>query len=267
MDILSRRSSSKKKEKAEGSFAFEQALMLYNDALDSLSKIGDSSLDDKRSKIMERIGDITVSMGEYNQTIDKYMGIEEIVEDDETKARMLRKVGEIHASKGEYEDSLDFLDKAKGLAGEGTAEYGRILYAQGPPHMRKGDMTAALNLFEQAVCIAEKVGDSKKDLGNAFRSIGSIEYTRGDHEKAMQFFEKSLAMMEESDEPYGIAAALNNIGLVHRNRSEIELALEYYDRNLDILKRIGNILAIANLLNNIGNVYWNLGELDRTLEY
>ncbi|MCK4757240.1 MAG: tetratricopeptide repeat protein, partial [Thermoplasmata archaeon] len=253
-------------EKAEDSFAVEQALEFYNWALAALSKLDITEAKDRSLNISERAGDLRSLMGKYDEAIGNFMTVKEKADDKEIKARMLRKVGEVRTSKGEFEGSLEVLAEAKELAEVDTAEYGRIIFAEGYSYLRKGDYDKAMSLSSEAVNIAEKAGTDKKDIGKALRAIGMIYHSKGDYDTALQYFEKSLAVMEEIGEEYGIASVLNNIGVVYKIKGELDKALEFYERSLEIKERIGDKQGVAMSLGNIGNVHWNRGDMERALE-
>ncbi len=254
-------------EKAEGSYAMEQALEFYREALDALSRLDQTYAHDITLDILERIGDIQAIMGDFDGATGEFRKAVDIADDKETKARLLRKVGSMHERKGEYDKSLEILAEAKGLVDADKAEYGRILRIEGGIYWRKGEYDKAMPLFLKSIEIAEKIGADKKDIGNALRTVGIIHHSREEYTLAMQYYQKSLAIMEDIGELNGIAAVLNNIGVVHYEKGELDRALEFHGRSLEIKEKIGNKQGIATSLNNIGIVHADMGNQDRAVEH
>ncbi|MCK4756816.1 MAG: tetratricopeptide repeat protein [Thermoplasmata archaeon] len=252
-------------EKAEGSFAVEQALEFYNDALAALSRLDVNYTCEKILDVLERSGDIQTLVGSFEEAISNFMKAKETTDEKEFKARMLRKVGMAYDKMGEYDRGLETLVDAKEHVDEGAAEYGRILLLEGISYVRKGNYDKPMPLFLEAIEIAEKVGGKKKDLGNAFRVLGATQDSKGEYDLAMQNYEKSLTVMESIGDQLGIAAALNNIGVVHNGRGEFDKAAYFHGRSLEIREKIGDMPGVALSLNNIGSVYIEKGELDKAL--
>lgn len=244
--------------KAAEKYANEEAVWLYRRALEVIGE---------KEEVLEKLADMQVLMGEYDKAIENFQTTKEITVDKETKARLLRKVGVVHEKKGNYDKSLEVLAESKGLVDTDTAEYGRILFTEGYAYYRKVERDKAMILFMDAVNIAQKVQADKKDIGNVLRAIGNIHGSKGEYDKALLYYEKSLTMMEGIGDEIGIAAALGNIGFIHHNRGELDKALEFFGRSLEIREKIGDKLGVAWSLSSTGLVYHNLGELDKALEF
>jgi tetratricopeptide (TPR) repeat protein len=255
-------------EKAEGSFAVEQALEFYNWALDALNRLGSGHSHARVLDILERAGDIQIIMADYDGAIGKFLRVRESSADNETAARMLRKGAIVHEKKGEFDKSLKMLAEAKELIEEkGSAEYARLLLCEGTVHFGMGEYELAMPLFREAIAHFGHVASDRRDMGNALRAVGNIHLNKGEYALALEHYEKSLAVMENADDKDGIASALNNMGIVHCNRGEFEKGLELYSRSLEIQEKIGDRQGIALSLNNIGIIYHVKGQLDKVLEF
>jgi tetratricopeptide (TPR) repeat protein len=240
--------------------ANEEALRFYRNALEFF-------VDEEKVNVLEKLGDIQVRMGKYDNAIENFLRASKSTANKETKVRMLRKAGDSHEKKGEYDNAIEVLSEAKSLAEAGTIEYGRVMGCEGNTYWKKGNYDNALHCFLEAVMTSEKVGADKKDIGNALRAVGIFHSSKGELVHALQYYEKSLSVMDEIEDQYGIAAALNNIGSVHYERGELDRALEFYRRGYDIFEKIGDKQGIAGTLNNIGSAHSEKGEPERALEF
>lgn len=63
-----------------------------------------------------------------------------------------------------------------------------------------------------------------------------------------------------------LSASLNNIGYNYNSKGDINKALNYYNQSLKITEEIGNKQILFELLNNIGYIYENQGNLKKSLE-
>ncbi|MBK9249550.1 MAG: tetratricopeptide repeat protein [Ignavibacteria bacterium] len=98
-------------------------------------------------------------------------------------------------------------------------------------------------------------------------NIGIVYSSLGTYDKALVYFSKALAAHEELGEKSQIARVTGNIGLVNANIGSFDKALEYYAKVLSIHEELGAKSGIANVTGNIGNVYYSLGSYDKALEY
>lgn len=132
------------------------------------------------------------------------------------------------------------------------------------------------NYNEQVKSICEKnlkiisVKDSirffyLKKLANTFNNSGFLANQNGDISKAIDFFNKGLAIQQDVNDKKGIAYSLNNIGAIYRNQGDIPKAIDYYHQSLKIQEELNDKKAVAICLNNIGAIYKNQGLLDKSL--
>ncbi len=247
-------------DKAAEKYANTEAATFYEQALEFIE--GNDAIE-----VLEKLADVQVYMGKYEKAIENFLKASELAEDNETKARMLMKASEAYEKKGDYDQSIKMIEAAMAMVKKGTAEYGRIALAAGYPHWRKGDNDRAMPLFLEALKMAEDNNADPKDIGNALRAVGNIYSNKGEYEHALEYYEKSLKVLENTGYQWGIAAAMVNIGTVLHSKGEMKKALEYHRRSLEIFEKIGNKQGIAMALNNLGNGYQVIGNLDKALEY
>jgi tetratricopeptide (TPR) repeat protein/predicted amidohydrolase len=93
-----------------------------------------------------------------------------------------------------------------------------------------------------------------------------INWYKGNLDRAIEYHQLSLGIMEELGDSLGMANVFNNLGLVYWSKGDLERAIEYHLRSLVINEEIGNKRNMAASLNNLGNVYCMKGKLDEALE-
>ena len=119
------------------------------------------------------------------------------------------------------------------------------------------------------VLLAETSDDSEK--AHYYNQLGSIKHDRGDYQKSLSYFEKSLEIQQKILPPNNpdLATSYNNIGAVYQNMGEYSKALSFFEKDLKICQKTlpPNYLDLANSYNNIGGVYFNMGEYSKALSF
>lgn len=118
--------------------------------------------------------------------------------------------------------------------------------------------------FEQADEKARKLRRRKADL---LCNGGIIHWYKGSLDRAIEYHQSSLEIMEELEDLPGMANVFNNLGLVYWSKGDLERAIEYHLRSLVINEEIGSKRNMAASLNNLGNVYCMKGKLDEALDF
>jgi tetratricopeptide (TPR) repeat protein len=97
-----------------------------------------------------------------------------------------------------------------------TAQDAVRLYKEGQELYNKaasrGDMEKALQKFEQALSIFQRVGQKKGEAA-CLNNIGLVYRSWGQYAKALEYYEKSLAITRKIGDVKGEGVTLNNIGL------------------------------------------------------
>jgi CHAT domain-containing protein/Tfp pilus assembly protein PilF len=96
-------------------------------------------------------------------------------------------------------------------------------------------------------------------MGNAYKQLGQ-------HAKALEYFQRSLAMKRELQDRLEEAKTLANIGLFYKETSDYPKASEYLNDALTIARELNSELVESAVVNNLGLVYDELGDPKRALE-
>ena len=107
----------------------------------------------------------------------------------------------------------------------------------------------------------------KEGMASVYGNIGVVYRIKGDLDKALEYYEKSLKLEEELGRKEGIASVYGNIGIVYRIKGDLEKALEYFGKSLKFNEELGRKEGMASQYGNIGTVYQIKGDLEKALEY
>jgi len=111
---------------------------------------------------------------------------------------------------------------------------------------------------------------SGKGFSKYYNFLGDEWNNRGNHEKGLHFFNKSLNILinskDSSDDE--IETLYNNLGSVYQEIGQLDQAIEFYIKCLAIQKGLYDInnLSIAWTYNNIGNAFFSKLDFDSALQ-
>jgi tetratricopeptide (TPR) repeat protein len=122
------------------------------------------------------------------------------------------------------------------------------------------------NLKKESLSNSEKKA-FKKASSLGYNSLGIIFYNKGNYDKAINYYSRSLKIREEIGDKKGIAATLNNFGIVYQDQGDNAKAIEYYNRSLKTNEEIGDKKGEANTLSNIGRIYQEQNDTAKAIGY
>ncbi|CAF0756407.1 unnamed protein product [Adineta steineri] len=143
------------------------------------------------------------------------------------------------------------------------------LYRLGQLLRKMGQPDKAQEVFE--VLLHQATHESNKTL--IYQQLGVIKYDQGGYKEALSYYEKSLAIYQEtlsSNHPDPeLAQYYNNIGAVYDSMGDYQKALSYYEKALAIRQESlpSNHSDLGVSYNNIGIVYARTGDYPKALSY
>jgi tetratricopeptide (TPR) repeat protein len=109
----------------------------------------------------------------------------------------------------------------------------------------------------------------EKDKGHIYHQFGWIKDDLGEYEEAIEFYEKSIAIKQQSLHPNhpDVATSYNNIGNVYQNMGDYPKALSSHEKALAIRQQSlpPNHPDLAKSNGNTGLVYFNMGDYPKAL--
>ncbi|HEV7890078.1 MAG TPA: tetratricopeptide repeat protein [Pyrinomonadaceae bacterium] len=108
---------------------------------------------------------------------------------------------------------------------------------------------------------------NRSGVASSLHQIGIIGQERGDYDKALEHYDRSLKILEELGDRAGVARSLHQIGNIHFLRGDYDKALEHYDRSLKIAEGLGNRSGVADSFHQIGMIHQNRGDYGKALEH
>ncbi len=157
---------------------------------------------------------------------------------------------------------------------EGELRKGEAIRQKGWDNFLLSDYTQALNLFRNALKIAEKYMQDKeyglkaKTLwARSMVKIGIIYYEQDNFTKALECYYNALKINEEIGNKKSQADNFVNIGNIYYEQGNYAKALDCYFKALQISEEFGDKKSQALNLGNIGIIYDEQGNSVKALEY
>ncbi|CAF0895989.1 unnamed protein product [Adineta steineri] len=146
----------------------------------------------------------------------------------------------------------DYIRKESFPDSEGWYRLGMVL-------RKMGQFDEAENIYR---ILLDRIKDNE-DKAPIYHQLGTIKYDQGKYQKALTFYEISLAIKQKllpPDHP-DLAISYNNIGEVHATMGNYSKALPFYEKVLGIRQETLSLNHpdLAMSYNNIGLVYENMG--------
>ncbi len=221
----------------------------------------------KKAEIFELLGSICALIGDYVQSLEWFKRELVLTDDYKKRAFLLTHIGGCHAYLGNYEEAINICNQGLELV-EGEGCMEEAKILHG-----LGFANYERGEYNRAVEYYQKsikINEKigdRKNLANSLNNLGSVYGDWGKTDSAIEYYKKSLAIREELGDLVGIAASLHNIGAEHMIKGEYDKSIEYLQRSEDISKRTGHRLYLGNHLGGLGEVYLHKGDFDKALKY
>lgn len=199
--------------------------------------------------------------------IDKAIDLSVQLEDTERYCQSQLALGHFYYTRGLLSNAQDVLDQVREKlpAANNPTLSSSFHMEQGLVALAKGTFENAADSFLRAKRLFEVLGDTV-GIGKCHTNLGSVYWTIGNLDKALEHYEKSL-LLKHPDDQLGISKALGNLGLLERANNNFDQALDYYQRSLKICQENDFTLEAAINLQNIGVVYEKQKQYNTALDY
>jgi adenylate cyclase len=215
----------------------------------------------------KNLGMVYYMKGMYAETLDYWnqsLQIFETLNDDIGISNMLNNIGAIYLNQGADTKALEYMLRSLQLA-EKTGDTLRMFSALsniGGIYYNKKD-PVALTYLLKAIPLVESNGDPESFVvitGN----IGEIYSDRNEHEKAMEYFQKSI---NAAGDKISASFSVNGIGKLFYKEGKLQEALEFHNRALGIARKFDDKLQVVRSMRAIADVYVKLNNISLAIDY
>ncbi|HVN80352.1 MAG TPA: tetratricopeptide repeat protein, partial [Terriglobia bacterium] len=146
-----------------------------------------------------------------------------------------------------------------------TPELVRLVLAAANKVYGNNEYTQSKGIFELAGQVAIATHDNL-GVARSLEGIGHVSRGLSDYPKALEYYQKALAILEAAKEERAIADIHETMGRTYLEMKNAPLSIECNEKALRIFERIGDPIAAADLLEKIGNIYYDQGDFKKAAE-
>jgi predicted ATPase/class 3 adenylate cyclase/Tfp pilus assembly protein PilF len=134
------------------------------------------------------------------------------------------------------------------------------------PLQRSGRMVEAGRHLEQAIELAQRIGDRRIE-GRARSALGMLHMDQGRVDEAAREFQHALALHRTTGDQRFEGAVLGNLGNLDLEQGRMEEARRHYEEALVVVRQAGHRRVEGSLLGNLGLLHYEQGRLDEAFAH
>ena len=137
------------------------------------------------------------------------------------------------------------------------------MHARANAHVIRGDLGQALALYEEALALDEKLGETGEKAAT-LHNMAQVYLTRGDLDQAMRLYQQSLALKEQVGDRQGKAATPHNMANISMARKQWDEAEKLCVEAEALAAQIGNPEHQAFAIVKLGQIAQARGDRETT---
>jgi signal transduction histidine kinase len=157
-------------------------------------------------------------------------------------------------------ETLEIGEAARNLAKSSTDSLAvaQLWRFAGLAHNSLGNRDSAILYYLQAAQLLERK-NAGIPLAWVYNDIARF-YRRGEYDRAIDFYNKAMAIFKNNNHLEGIATIYNESGVVYELQGKLDEALKRYEASLDIQKKRRDTTGISYSLSFISSIYLQQGK-------
>lgn len=202
------------------------------------------------AKAITNLGMVYKNLGDFDQALEILNRAESIAETHQLTEQLAGTAANkatINFSLGDYDLAMESYQQALQLYKtlDDSLRVGLMTMNIGLVYWKWNKNELALEMLHEAENMFSLL-NNQAELGRLYNNIGKIYYQDvKDTTKALDYYERSLAIRESLGNQLGMSIVLANIGSVYSDRGKNSKAFEYFNRSLHISETIGYVEGIV----------------------
>lgn len=200
---------------------------------------------------------------EINLQVDLLITFAQFRLDKNKFIELLFLLGRLIITSGEFNTAIYIYEKVLNEIGEDKA----LLNLTAPAQLALGEIFNRLAKWQLSLSYIKKAYDTFKRLNeikgcaNCENLLGTIHGERGELHKAKRHFERSVAMLENSDDNSFKGKIEINLGIISNIFGDFETAISNFRLALLYFEKIKDLQRVAEIRHNMGMVYTKKNDL------
>ncbi len=254
---------------AAARFANQEAIEHYMQALRCVTTADAVETNEQRQAVHASLGELLITVGHYEaaqEHLDQALSLAISRQDRDGQTHIYRWLARMAELRGDYPAALRWIDKGLNtLADRETGETAELQLIAGLILSRRGDYDEALQKFQNALRIAQKL-EELTVLARANNGLGVI-HLRDNAAIAIRHFQQAFDLYERAGNIPGKATTYNLIANAYFDTGQWRDAEPHYRQALNIFSQIGDVYNGVIVENNLGEIALSQGNLDEAQSF
>ncbi|MCL4254809.1 MAG: tetratricopeptide repeat protein, partial [Anaerolineae bacterium] len=121
--------------------------------------------------------------------------------------------------------------------------------------------------YYQKTLAMAQAQNNKKSEGVWLCNLGNAYADLKQTEIALDYYQKALAISNELEDKQAQSRDLGNLASLYQELGQFTIALEYFQQAIILAKEMADKLTENNILTNLGSTYLKLGQLETAKDY
>ena len=244
-------------------YANQEALGLYNRALDALEKLPEFNDPARIFEIQLARETVYARLGERESQAEELKNLEVLaLQAGNDEKEIHRNQAKVALRKAQYAEATSNSELSI-TAAQAVIHHAQIamdVETQAEGHLewgvglwRQGDYKDSLPHLEQALTLARAANAGRLEA-DSLRNLGNVCWFQGDYTGAIDYFRKTLDVCTRINDRLGEARTLNNLGLMAEHQGDNSGGRAYYTQALAIYAEVGDRRGESNTFTNLANI-------------
>ncbi len=227
----------------------------------------------KISEILVDLAEIFGIKNEYKnqlEILNDCLNLCEELQNREGIVETLWHFARAYQRKGEPETASVYIQRSLQLVNQlpRTKQVASLLFRIGDFYFNfSNENVIVLDAYQKSLSISEEL-DDKEGIQFCLHLLGDLhQYTKGDLNKALEYYERSMGMFKEVGVKIVHAWNLLDIGNLYHLKGDVDRALICFQKALPILEEINDDFYFCQTFLHIGRVYRTKGDTHSALNY
>ena len=257
-------------QKAVGSYALQEALNFYDEALEALDKLGADAPASTRLEIHSARSNVLFGVGDFvnsREEADKVHTIAEGIGDLKAQAEALAQGALARVWFEEFDDAVFRASEAIKIGEQAGAQaaLGTASLATGFLNAVRGDLQKAEEGFGRALGASRSIGDFTT-AGNTLYGIAALRGWCGKFPETISVATEGVTLSREKQAVIPLIRCLWAQGLGYTGLGQYEAALTVLQEGLSLCEKVGDQGFACRQINTMGWLRIECGDLEHGIE-
>ena len=254
----------KKREYLGRAGAAAQASYANASAIDYFERLAPLLSKGSRLDVLLKLGKVLELVGHWQRAeqVDREaLELAESLDDGLRRAACQTALAEVVRKQGRFPEAFELLNRAA----RGFAAFGDDGGVARVLHLT-GTVAAQRGDYDKALTSYRKSLQIRERIGDKasmaslLSNLGVIAEYRGDYDGSRDFHERALALRESVGDRWAIGISMTNLGMIAVLQQRFDDARAWFEKSMRINREVGDTWMVANCNNNLGNATRGLGD-------